>query len=126
MNNDIIKPSRTFIFLFMVPLVILMITLIAYFKVNQGKAFIGTIMLGILVACIRAKWMLRKHVEFWVAIAMILLVESLMVVYIPWTSKWVPAIVLLPFGILNGFLIFWVIQLAEKMVHGKSATIDES
>ena len=74
MNNDIIKPSRTFIFLFMVPLVILMITLIAYFKVNQGKAFIGTIMLGILVACIRAKWMLRKHVEFWVAIAMILLV----------------------------------------------------
>ena len=59
---------------------------------------------------------LRKHLWFWVTIAALLAVQIPFLLIIPWPSRWIPAISVLPFGVLDCGLILGVIALMERLM----------
>src|SRR5579863_2936910 len=63
-------------------------------------------MLGIVFAL---KWNLRRHVWFWITMIVIILIHILLILSVPWTTKWVPAIVIVPFGIADVYAMIWIL-----------------
>jgi chromate transport protein ChrA len=57
--------------------------------------------IGMLGVAIAIKWKLRRHVWFWITMTGIVALHVLLILVVPWTTKWVPAIVVIPIGILS-------------------------
>jgi hypothetical protein len=64
---------------------------------------------------VRARWDLRKHAWFWVAVAFGTLLQIPIVVLIPWDNRNLTGISLLPVALLDYGLVYGCIKLAEKM-----------
>lgn len=81
---------------------------------EPGKGRAAWLCLGMLLIAIKVRWELRSYPWFWGTIALISVVEIPMVMFVPWTSKWIPAIVMLPFCLVDCLAVLWVIQTVEK------------
>lgn len=69
-----------------------------------------------LIAMAWMRWELRAHYWFWVTISTIAIAESLAVFLIPWTSKWIPAIAILPMAIGDAVVILWLIDTIRRWI----------
>ena len=96
------------------------VCLVFYYFGEPGKGRAAWFFLIVLVISAKVRWELRKHSWFWVTIAAIAIVESLMVMYVPWTSKWIPAFVLIPFALVDCLVVLRIIQTVE----GRMAPMD--
>lgn len=76
---------------------------------------------AMLVVAIVVQWKLRGNVWFWVVIAVIIALHVPLILLVPWTSKWVPAIVIMPFAAADLWVMLWGIRLVEKLF-GSGAT----
>ena len=47
---------------------------------------------GMLGLTIAVKWNLRRHAWFWITIAILAALHVPLVLFVPWTTKWVPAL----------------------------------
>lgn len=81
---------------------------------EPGNGRAAWLCLGMLLIAIKVRWELHRHSWFWGTVVLIALAEIPMVVLVPWTSKWIPAIVMLPFCIVDCLAILWAIQTVEK------------
>jgi len=45
-----------------------------------------------------------------------------LVLFVPWTTKWIPAIVIAPFGIADLYAMLWVISVVGKFMEGPKAS----
>ena len=71
---------------------------------------------GMIVLAIRTCWDLRKHVWFWMTVAIVILLHVPLVLFFPWTTKNYPGISLLPVGFLDYAIVYGCIKLAEKVM----------
>lgn len=82
-------------------------------KFRQG---IGAwICAGLIVGVVRIHWNLRTNLWFWMAIAVAVLLQIPFVVLVPWTGKYQSMFTLLPYGVLDYFVMEWLIKLAERV-----------
>jgi len=78
--------------------------------------FFGTILIGLLfyhfgklalarptifcslaiIIAIAMRWELRRHVWFWITMAVIVALHIPLILFVPWTTKWIPAILITP------------------------------
>ncbi len=79
---------------------------------------------GMHLIAIWINWDLRRHLWFWVTIATLLAVHIPFLLIIPWPSRWIPAISVLPFGVVDCGLILGVIALMERLMkrRGEAST----
>jgi len=70
-------------------------------------------MLGIAIAI---KWKLRRHLWFWIAMTVIVAVHVLLVLLVPWSTKWVPAIFIIPIGIMDLYAMLAILSVVGKFV----------
>lgn len=47
--------------------------------------------IGMLGLAIAVKWKLRRHVWFWITMTIFAALHVPLIVFVPWTTKWVPA-----------------------------------
>jgi len=71
------------------------------------------------------RWKLRQHVWFWVTITFLAVLHLPLILFVPWTSKWIPAVVIAPVGMADLFLMLWVISVVGKFVQAPDASQDE-
>ena len=45
-----------------------------------------------------AKWKLKKYPWFWITIVFVAALHVVVILTIPWTTRWIPALVLIPIG----------------------------
>jgi hypothetical protein len=64
----------------------------------------------------RGCWNLRKHLWFWVTVAIIITLHLLAVLFVPWPSTSYPGLTLLPFIVLDYAIVYGCIKLLEKIV----------
>lgn len=69
------------------------------------------IVLGVVI---RFKWKLRKQAWFWVTMAVIAVLHILWVLFVPWTTKWIPVFVYTGLATVDLVLILWILLLVEK------------
>ena len=70
-------------------------------------------MVGIAIAM---RWKLRRHVWFWITMALIAALHVPLILFVPWTTKWVPAIVIIPIGIADLYLMLAILSVVGKFV----------
>ncbi len=77
---------------------------------------------GVLGIVIRFKWKLRKQTWFWVTMAVIAVLHVLWVLFVPWTTKWIPVFVYIGIATADFVLILWILLVVEKFMGNVKTT----
>jgi hypothetical protein len=81
--------------------------------------------IAVLIFVIILKRTLARHVWFWIAMAIIAALHALLVLYVPWTSKWVPALAIAAIDSADLIAIIAVLAVLARIM-GKPQTDNES
>jgi len=69
----------------------------------------------VIIVALAMKWELRRRMWFWVTIAVVAVLHVLLIVAVPWTTRWIPAVVATPALALDLAAILVVVKLLEKL-----------
>jgi len=84
-------------------------------------SMLTVIVLGIVI---RFKWKLRRQTWFWVTMAVIAVLHVLWILFVPWTTKWIPVFVYIGIATADFVLILWILIVVGKFVGmGKTAEL---
>jgi len=78
---------------------------------NGRAAWIGA---GMILIVMKVRWELRKHKWFWLTMFFIVAAHVPLVVFAPWTSRWIPAVGILPIGVADIAVMFGCLHIIEK------------
>lgn len=84
-------------------------------KLNMALPLISCV--TVLALLIYIKWGLRRQPLFWTMILLLALVHAVLIWYIPWTSRWVPALVTAGISSLDFYLMLWILVAIEMRLH---------
>ncbi len=72
------------------------------------------------------RWKLRRHVWFWITITILAVLHLPLILFVPWTTKWIPAIVIAPVGIADLYVMLWVLAVVGRFVERPKDAIERS
>jgi len=72
-------------------------------------------MLGFAIAL---KWKLKRHAWFWGTMAILAALHVPLILFVPWTTKWVPAIAIAAIGSADICVILAVLAVVKKFMEG--------
>ncbi len=76
---------------------------------------------GMIAVAIAVKWKLRRRVWFWITMLVIVALHVALIVSVPWTDRRVPGLALVPFGIVDLFVMLAIISVAKQLIGGPDA-----
>ena len=74
--------------------------------------------IAMIALAITMRWKLRGHVWFWVTMTLLAALHLPFILFIPWTTKWIPAVVIAPFGVLDLHAMLWTLAVVGKYMDG--------
>jgi hypothetical protein len=77
---------------------------------------------AMVVIAIAMRWRLKRHVWFWVTMIVFAALHVPLILFVPWTTKWVPALAIIPIGIADLFIMLWVLSVVGKFMEGPKAS----
>jgi hypothetical protein len=75
--------------------------------------------LGFLIAL---KWKLRRQVWFWIAMTIIAALHVPLILFVPWTTKWVPAMAIAAIDSADFIVLLAVLSVVEKSMEGPNTS----
>ena len=72
------------------------------------------------------KWRLRRHAWFWITMTAVVALHVLLILFVPWTNKWVPALVTAGVDSLDICLVFWILGIVEELTGGSKDNDSET
>jgi hypothetical protein len=78
--------------------------------------------IAVLSLLIALRWKLRRYVWFWIAVAIIVALHVLLIWYVPWTSRWVPAIAIGAIDSVDFCILLWILAVVGKIVEHPNAS----
>jgi hypothetical protein len=91
--------------------VLLVFALLGKWEMGLG----AWICIGLVLIVVRSHWDLRESPWFWVSIALSILFQIPFILMIPWNSRSVTGIILLPIAVVDYALVYGCIGLSERM-----------
>jgi hypothetical protein len=76
-------------------------------------ALYSVAMVGVAIA---VKWKLRGHLWFWITMTVIAALHVPLILFVHWSTKWVPAIVIIPIGIADLYAMLAILSIVGKLV----------
>ena len=76
-------------------------------------------MLGVVIAI---KWKLRGHLWFWGTMTVLAALHVLLILLVPWTARWIPALVVIPIAIADVYVMFWVVSVVGNYMERPTAS----
>ena len=76
-------------------------------------------MLGFMVV---VKWKLRRHAWFWVTMMIAAALHVPLILFIPWTTKWVPALAIAAIDSADFCVILAILSVVGKFMGGPEAS----
>jgi hypothetical protein len=62
------------------------------------------------------RWQLRQHAWFWITMAVIAILHVVLIALVVWTAKWIPAIVIIPIGIADLYVMLAIVSFVGKFM----------
>jgi hypothetical protein len=93
--------------------------LLALIFVSVGRfdlarpTMVSVAMISLVIAM---RWKLRTRRWFWVTIIILAALHLPLILFIPWTTKWIPAILIAPIGIADLYAMLWAISAVGKFM----------
>ena len=97
---------------------LLLVLLFAHFGISVLDARPTLYSAGVIGIAIAMRWKLRRHVWFWSIIAVIAALHVPLILYVPWTNKWVPAFMIAPIGLADLYAILWIVAVVGETLGG--------
>jgi hypothetical protein len=69
---------------------------------------------SIIIITVAMRWKLRRHVWFWITMAFLAALHVPLILFPPWTAKWIPVLIVIPIGIADSYAMLWVISVVGK------------
>lgn len=60
------------------------------------------------------RWQLRSHLSFWVTMGVLLAAHVLIILAVPWGTKWVPAVVIIPIVLADLYVMLEIVSAVER------------
>jgi hypothetical protein len=79
----------------------------------------GAVVLGFILALKRSLW---PRAWFWVAMAIVVALHVALIVYVPWGTRWVPALAIAGIDSIDICAILWLVDAVGTFVGGPGAT----
>ncbi len=76
---------------------------------------------AIIIVTVAMRWKLKGHVWFWVTMAFLVALHVPLILFIPWTTKWIPALVLIPIGIADSYMMLWILSVVGKRMKARAS-----
>jgi hypothetical protein len=76
------------------------------------------ISVGMVAIAIALRWKLRRHAWFWITMTFLAALHLPLILFVPWTTKWIPAIMIAPFGIADLYAMLWIVSVVGKFMEG--------
>jgi len=103
--------TRLFIFIIGAPTVFLFAV---YGRLELAMPLM--IFIGMHGLVIFFKWKLRRQTWFWIAITVSAALHVPVILFVPWTTRWVPALVITVGATADFFLILWILLVVGKFM----------
>lgn len=90
-----------------------------FFFVERGDAATGRaawVCAGIFFIAAKMRWQFRSTAWFWITLTGLLALHVPLILYVPWTNGWIPAVAILPIGALDLAIILGSIALVQRMM----------
>jgi hypothetical protein len=78
-------------------------------------------MMAVIVSVVKVEWELHTQLWFWLIIALVAALHAYVLVWVPWTARWVPAVVMLPFAVIDGAAIIIAVDFVGRRCNKKTA-----
>jgi hypothetical protein len=62
------------------------------------------------------KWELRRRIWFWTLMAIFMVIHVLLILFIPWPTGWIPAIVMIPIGLADLYVMLGILSIVGKFM----------
>jgi hypothetical protein len=85
-------------------------------RLNMALPILNCI--AVLCLLVVLRWKLRRHVWFRIAMPLIGALHALLIWYVPWTTKWVPALAIAAIDSADFCLILWVLSAVGRLMEG--------
>jgi hypothetical protein len=83
-------------------------------KLNLVLPILNSVgVLGFMIAFKRKLW---RHEWFWVTIAVIAVLHVPLILFVPWGTRWVPALAIAVIDSLDLCLILWILAVVGKFI----------
>jgi hypothetical protein len=69
---------------------------------------------AIIAITIAMRWKLRGHMWFWITMIFFAALHALLILLIPWTTRWIPALVVIPIGMADSYAMLWVVSVVGQ------------
>jgi hypothetical protein len=77
--------------------------------------------IGMLGVAITLQWQLRRHLWFWITMTVIAALHVLLILFVPWGTKWVTAFVVVPIGLADLYAMLAVLSVVRKFMGQETA-----
>jgi hypothetical protein len=71
---------------------------------------------GMISIAVAMRWRLRGQARFWITIAVIVALHVPLIVFGPWTTKWVPAFMIVPIAFADLYAVLAILSMVERSV----------
>ena len=72
--------------------------------------------IAIVAFAVAMKWELRSRIWFGTAMAIFVAFHVLLVLIIPWPAGWIPAIVMIPIGLADLYVMLGILSIVGKLM----------
>jgi hypothetical protein len=73
----------------------------------------GLVVIGLVIV---VKWELRRCAWFWITMTAVVALHVALILYVPWTTKWVPATVIAGIVTIDSIVVFVILALVEELL----------
>lgn len=78
--------------------------------------------IGMLSFATALKWKLKQHAWFWFIMAIIVALHVPLILFVPWTTKWVPALAIGAIDSVDLVVILAIVSTVEGFMEGPKST----
>jgi hypothetical protein len=72
--------------------------------------------LAMVAIAIAMRWKLRRHVWFWITMAFLAALHLPLILFVPWTTKWIPVFAIIPIGMADLYVMLWTVSVVGKFM----------
>jgi hypothetical protein len=102
--------------------ILLALTFVSIGKFDLARPTMVSV--AMISLAITMRWKLRTHGWFWITLIILAVLHLPLILFIPWTTKWIPAVLIAPIGIADLYLMLWVLSVVGKFM-GEQKTTEE-
>jgi hypothetical protein len=74
--------------------------------------------IGVLGLLVALKWKLRRHAWFWITMSIIAALHVPLILFVPWTTKWVPALAIAAIDSVDFYVILAILSVLGNIMEG--------